>query len=286
MKYTVVILILVFLSGCSLKNHFLQEQKKINYVKVIKEESYITIPMFGFPFRMKKSFFIKSLRHGGIRGCRRAFAVDKLIDNDMEQIKYHSYSVVDSRKKLKRLKNTITYILFPRNLAGKSKNSQKYQRYSKVLELIQELKEVRDNNSSNSSIDKYENKFILLKNNSKVTVENYNYVLGNQLIDFFKEKLPPSFFDDEGPFFITTTSNVFELEKDFNFIHLNLTKFNNSAINQLIDNYKDRLVDKGDTDLNILETWYYKVLSGITNFNNELHLIQVTFQDVKKSEGS
>lgn len=172
----------------------------------------------------------------------------------------------------------MTYILFPRNLIGQNKETKKYKRYLKVLELIQEFKKVNNTNSSTKAKE-YENKFILPKikslNEEKVTVETYNYELSNEILDFFKEKVTPLFFDKDGPFFITVTKNVFNQEKISSFIYLDLSTFNESAINQVINSYKHRLVDKGNDDIGTLEKWHYNILSAITKFNDNLHLFQV-----------
>ena len=198
--------------------------------------------------------------------------------SNISLIKAHSYQTVNSKNELKKLNNTMTYVLFPRNLMGQNKKTKKYKRYAKVLELIQELKKV--NNSTHlNKIKKYENKFILPKikslNEEKVTVETYNYKLSNVILDFFKEKITPLFFDKDGPFFITVTKNVFNQEKISSFIYLDLSTFNESAINQVVNSYKHRLVEKGNDNIGILEEWHYKILSAITNFNDNLHLFQV-----------
>jgi len=180
---------------------------------------------------------------------------------------------------LKNLSKTVTYVLLPRNLKEQNKETKKYKRYAKVLELIQEFKKVTSANYSTET-KKYENNFILpkikSKNENKVTVETYNYELSNKILDFFKEKITPLFFDKDGPFFITITKNVFNQEKISSFIYLDLSTFNESAINQVINSYKHRLVNKGNDDIGTLEEWHYNILSAITNFNDNLHLFQVT----------
>jgi len=207
----------------------------------------------------------------------------KIVKN-VSLIKYHSYKTIDSRTKLQDLKNIVTYILFPRNLIRQNKKSKKYKRYTQVLELIQEFKKVKSSNSSTSTTTttttkEYENKFILPKikslNGDKVTVETYNYELSNEILDFFKERITPLFFDKDGPFFITVTKNVFNQEKISSFIYLDLSTFNESAINQVINSYKHRLVEKGNDDIGTLEESHYAILSAITNFNDNLHLFQV-----------
>jgi len=195
------------------------------------------------------------------------------------KIKFHNYQTIDSKYELKELKGIVTYILFPRNLIGQNIDTKKYKRYVKILELIQELKKVNKTTSKNRLMNDYENKFILpkvkSKNKDKVTVETYNYELSNEILDFFKAKLTPLFFDKDGPFLITVVNNIFSEEKLFRFMYLDLSTFNESAINQALNSYKHRLVNKGDGDITILEEWHYNILSAITNFNDNLHLFQV-----------
>jgi hypothetical protein len=197
----------------------------------------------------------------------------------------HCHKSISSIREAQELKNTFTYILFPRDLKGERKDTKKYKRYTKVLELVQELKRIDNINSSNISI-KDENKFILMKTDpkdkEKITVEKYNYVLSHKIIDFFKYKTPTSFFDKEGPFFITVTKNIFNQKDNFSFLYLDLSTFNESAIIQVIESYKKRLVKKGDKNIDTLEEWHYQLLSAITNFNDNFHLFNVVYAGVSK----
>lgn len=198
------------------------------------------------------------------------------------KIKSHSYTTLTSIDELKRLKNTSTYVLFPRNLVGQDKSTKKYKRYSKVLELIQELKKVKDNTSNiQNARMKYENKFIIFKNDleckEKVTVETYNYELANEVFDFFKAIVSPSFSNQEGPFFITVTKNIFDMENEFSFLYVNLSSFNDSAIKQALDSYKHRLIEKGYENVNTIEGWHYWLLSALTNFNDDIKIFQTAF---------
>ena len=300
MKYYLFFVFLILFGGCS------QKKQSINYIEVsipieetieknvTKDKAYggwmrmlevakymilhgQTIGVQGLIYHKRKLYNRKGKRYTR----KKIIGVHKPKSKNIKQIKYHSYTILDSEYKLKQLKNTMTYVFFPRNLIGQNQNTQKYKKYAKTLELIQELKKISDTNTSDSLVDKYENKFILFKNNlsdnKKVTVETYNYKLAHKLLDFFREKLPPSFFDKDGPFFITASENIFEKKEDFNFIHLDLSTFKQSAINQVINSYKDRLVEKGDKDIEILEEWYYEILSALTNFDEHLHFVQIYF---------
>ena len=196
-------------------------------------------------------------------------------------VKYHSYKTISLVGEFTDLNNTTTtFILFPKNLKKQNRNTKKYKRYAQVLELIQELKRVKDNNSSDIS-KKYENRFVLpnqkLNNEEKITVETYNYDLANKIIDFFRSKIAPSFFDKERPFFITITENIFNKKGGASFLYLDLSTFNDSAITQVIESYKNRLVKKGDSDIDILEEWNYHILSAITNFSDKFHLLNFAY---------
>jgi len=194
-------------------------------------------------------------------------------------IKYHGYTLIYSLNQLKNFEDTTTYILFPKNLKGENKNTKKYKRYSKVLKLIQELNQIDEH--SKASIKKYTNRFVLTKDKQvkekKVTVETYNYTLANKIIDLFKDKITPYFFDKEGPFFITVTENIFDKKNKLSFLYLDLSTFNNSAITQVIESYKTRLVEKGDSDIDTLEGWHYHILSALTNFSDNFHLFNFSY---------
>jgi hypothetical protein len=197
-----------------------------------------------------------------------------------KMIKYHAYTLIHSIKEIKKFKNTTTYVLFPKNLKKQNRNTKKYKRYSKVLELIQEFNNINIDTTS-SIMKKYTNIFILTKEKlskeKKVIVETYNYDLANEIIDLFKDKIRPSFFDKEGPFLITVTENIFNKKGNFHFLYLDLSTFNDSAIAQVIESYKNRLVKKGDSDIDTLEGWNYHILSAITNFSDKFHLLNFAY---------
>jgi hypothetical protein len=62
--------------------------------------------------------------------------------------------------------------------------------------------------------------------------------------------------------------------KDFSFLYINLSRFNNSAIREAIESYKERLVDKGNSDIERLEGWRYALLATLTNFNDDIHIVR------------
>jgi len=227
----------------------------------------------------------------------------------------HYYRNISILKEAQELKNTFTYVLFPKSIKKESKYTQKYKRYAKVLELIQELKKIKkntplnivqkntkyqkkrdyqtlieiQNNTEKNILRKYENQFILMRKklNKKenITVESYNYELATQIIDFLRTKLTASFFEkngslffnEEGPFFITLTERNLNKKDGFGFLYLDLSTFNESAITQVIESYKKRLVKKGDKNIDTLEEWHYQLLSAITNFNDNFHFFNVAY---------
>ena len=193
-------------------------------------------------------------------------------------VRSHSYNVINSSDALLALENTTTYVLLPRNLSGHSnQNTVIYKRYLQVLELIQELKKVNKSIPRNSISRKHENEFILFTTgevDKKVTVENYNYELSHEVLDFFQEKYPSKLFRKDGPYFITTAKNVLTSSDDFSFLYVNLSKFNNSSVKEVIESYKQRLLDKGDSDIGLLESWRYTLLSALTTLNNDIHIFQ------------
>jgi len=195
-------------------------------------------------------------------------------------IRSHVYTIVDKEEDLKKLAYTLSYVILPRNLAGHSgRDTAVYKRYVQVLEQIQELRKINKSNvvRKASPFPRTDNHFVLFKkgeDESRVTVENYNYELSYKVLDFFQEQYPDVRFDQEGPYIITTASNVMNGTKDFSFLYINLSRFNNSAIREAIASYKQRLVDKGNTDIEKLEGWRYALLATLTSFNDDIHIVR------------
>ncbi len=197
------------------------------------------------------------------------------------KVRSHVYTVINKEDDLKKLAYTLSYVLFPKNLSGRSnKITASYKRYVEVLEQIQELRKIDKGNvmvTKSLRFPRTDNHFVLFKkgeDESRVTVENYNYELSYKVLDFFQEKYPNVRFDDEGPYIITTASNVMNGAKDFSFLYINLSNFNNSAIREAIESYKKRLVDKGNSDIEKLEGWRYSLLAALTNFNDDIHIVR------------
>jgi hypothetical protein len=192
----------------------------------------------------------------------------------------HAYTVVDSEDELKALFDTLTYVIIPYDLSGQElgQNSQKYKRYKRVLELIQEHQKVDNNISKESFAQKGKNKFVILskeKGEKKVTIESYSYKLANTVLDFFRAKYAEGVFNSEGPFLITTTQNIlYDNRNEYAFLYLNLSTFNDSAIEQVLESYKSRLVSDTLDEVGLLEKLHYSLLSFATNFNADMHIIQ------------
>ena len=195
-------------------------------------------------------------------------------------VRSHVYTVIDTQEDLANLAHTLSYVILPRNLSGQSnKLTAVYQRYVRVLEQVQALRQVNKNAvvRKSSAFPRTDNHFVLFKKDedeSRVTIENYNYELSYKVLDFFQAKYPDVQFDQEGPYIITTARNVMNGEEDFSFLYMNLSSFNNSAINEAIESYKSRLVNKGNSDIERLEGWKYSLLSALTNFNADIHIVR------------
>lgn len=196
-------------------------------------------------------------------------------------VRSHVYTIVNAEEDLTKLEHTLSYVILPRNLSGhSSKVTATYKRYVQVLEQIQELRKIHKSNimvQKSSLFPRTDNHFVLFKkgeDESRVTVENYNYELSFKVLDFFKEKYPNVSLDKEGPYIITTARNVMNGAEDFSFLYMNLSTFNNSAVKEAIESYKKRLVNKGNTDIERLEGWKYSLLSALTNFNADIHIVR------------
>lgn len=197
------------------------------------------------------------------------------------KVRSHVYTVVTEEGDLKKLAYTLSYVVLPRNLSGHSnKTTATYKRYAEVLEQVQELRKIHKGNvmvQKSSRFPRTDNHFVLFKhgeNEEKVTVDNYNYELSFEVMDFFREKYPNVNLDKDGPYLITTARNVMNGAEDFSFLYINLSSFNNSALKEAIESYKTRLVDRGSSDIERLEGWKYSLLSTLSNFNADIHLVR------------
>ena len=198
---------------------------------------------------------------------------------DLMTIRRHTYSVVNSIEDLEKLENTITYVLLPRNISGQTNPDRAmYKRYVQVLELIQELQQVdKSINKVSPMTAQQENQFILFRDrdqSAKVSVENYDYALSHKVLDFFQEKYPDMAFSQEGPYLITTARNVLMQPKDFSCLYVNLCSFANSSVKEVIESYKQRLINKGGSDVTLLEGWRFNLLSALTNLNADIQIVQ------------
>jgi len=195
-------------------------------------------------------------------------------------VRSHVYTVIHAKDDLEKLEYTLSYVILPRNLSRHSnKVTAVYQRYAQVLEQIQELRKISKSNvvQKSAPFPRTDNHFVLFKkgeDESKVTIDNYNYELSYKVLDFFQAKYPDVRLDKEGPYIITTARNVMNGVEDFSFLYMNLSSFNNSAVKEAIESYKKRLVDKGNSDIERLEGWKYSLLSALTNFNADIHIVR------------
>ena len=220
------------------------------------------------------SFFGKASYSKIYKSNKKSKKVDKNI-----KLKLHSFTLINSIESLNKLKNTRTYVLFPRNLIGYGKNDENLKRYINVLKIIQALKEVSlSNNHEDDLVPEnkiYENKFILFGDkgvNKKLQIEQYNYEISNKVLDILKEKIDSTFFDKDGPFLITTNQNILDKEKGFELLYIDLSGFNNSALEEVINSYKNKLLEDGMSDVQTLEKFRLKLLSVMTNFNHRIHI--------------
>ncbi|MCH9739827.1 MAG: hypothetical protein K0U38_03160 [Epsilonproteobacteria bacterium] len=206
-----------------------------------------------------------------------------------KDVTLHTYTIIKHPDELEKLKDVMTYVLLPHDISGQvlGQGTAKSKRYIRVLELIQELPKIESTVllDENITLPTTMNKFIVLGKESagegKITIENYNYQAANSVLDFFKQKVKEEMqtllFHGEGPFLITTTENVLLNGKDFTFLYVDLSKFNNSAIKQAVENYKKRLLLQGTADVRILEELSYRLLSFATNLNSDIHILHAAF---------
>lgn len=194
------------------------------------------------------------------------------------QIEDDSYRVIYSEDELKKLSEITTYVIFPKSLASESRmDEQIHKRYKRVLKLIQRLDKVEvENDGYVSSFYENENIFVLFsqEKGKVVSIENYNYDLSKKVLKFFRKAYTYSLFREEGPYLITTVKNVWKEKEDFSFIYVNLSGFDNSAIDEMIGAYRERLFNHGINDITILEKIHTNLLSIVTNFSSGINIFQ------------
>ena len=107
-----------------------------------------------------------------------------------------------------------------------------------------------------------------------VTPRNYNHALSNKVLKFFRKKYAHSLFREDGPYLITTIKNVWDEKEDFSFLYVNLSKFNKSAVDEIIGSYKERLIKSGIDEVTTFEKWHASLLAFVTNFSSDIHIFQ------------
>ena len=191
-------------------------------------------------------------------------------------IQEHKYEIINTIIQIKKLQNMKTYLLLPNNISNSDSKSKKYERYKKVLDLILELQQYVENTSKIK--EKKINKFILLAKekaleDEPITPKNYNYKLSNQIISIIENNSTLS-FKGEGPFLVTTMDNIMT-DKNITYLSVDLSPFDNSAIDEIVNSYKEHLEEKGMDDFTFLEKLKSKVLSIVVKANENIRTVQM-----------
>lgn len=161
-------------------------------------------------------------------------------------VKTHAYTTLARKDELtdlnSTLRNMVTYVLFPNDRPeGGTK-----ERYKKVLNKLHGLNDRMDlNGTYNTKRLEKTNRFIITvrDHTEKVTLENYNYKLSREILEYFKARYGYSLFKSDGPYFITTRDEIFDDSVKLNIFYLNLDKFDESTIAETMAIYKNRLED-------------------------------------------
>jgi len=202
--------------------------------------------------------------------------VQKILMGSIAIIEKHKYQKIKKIAQIKKLKNMKTFSLFPNNLSTSDKNLKKYKRYKKVLDLIQELQQYAENTSKIE--EKKINNFILLTKekaleDEPITPKNYNYKLSNQIISIIENNSTLS-FKGEGPFLVTTMGNIMT-DENITYLSVDLSPFDNSAIDEIVNSYKEHLEEKGMDDFTFLEKLKSKILSIVVKANENIRTVQM-----------
>jgi len=210
-------------------------------------------------------------------------------------IKSHGYTFISTISDIEELRNMNTYVFLPDNISSQNnRKSKKYKRYEKVLELIQEAPKYDINITSLGTKAKEINRFILMNkksNEKKITVESYNYDLANDIVNHIQNEaecflerrweregkwwfermlLSHKLLGGDGPYLLTTTQNIFRIRNRREFLFIDLSTFNDSAIKEIIRTYKQHLIDDGNVGFSDFQKFRHKVLSLITNLNSNI----------------
>lgn len=192
------------------------------------------------------------------------------------RVKGHRHAIVSTLEELKTYNDMVTYVLFPKNKSY-ALMDRTTRRYKKVLTLIQELKQTNANTSGNKS--KRNNKFLLMRQkekDGKVTIDNYNYTLAGDVLEFLENKANIS-FSENGPYFITTIDNPFDGTDKFSFLYVNLSHFNGSGVTEILESFKRRLQYTGNSEFGFLEKLKAKILAFSMSSNDDIESFTEVF---------
>ena len=231
--------------------------------------------------KIDSSFYGK----GGSYKVSKSNKIYKKSQQQSTKIKSNEYLSLNSIEELKNLKGIRTYVLFPKKIYSGTSNTETYKRYSIVLEYIQEeLNKITVQDANEDSINNQhniktqKNRFVLFyekKYDKKLILDNYNYKVSHKVLDIFKDKIKSDIFDNDGPFLITMNENMFDNEKGFEFIYIDLSDFNDSAIKEVINSYRVKLKENGLSDVPTLERFRLICLSLITTFSANIYSFSV-----------
>ncbi len=165
----------------------------------------------------------------------------------------HAYTSVIEKNELDKLEDMVTYVLFQEP----PKDEKTEQRYLMLLKSIMHNKIDLYNNGYKKELLSRINRFIIPTNRHiglgedyEKTFNNYNYTLSSKILIELIKRYGLEKFKSSGPYLITTRDKIFKNEGKLNILYVNLNRFDNVAINEVIKIYKKRLEEEGNIEAN------------------------------------
>jgi hypothetical protein len=191
-------------------------------------------------------------------------------------VERHFYTSVTSKNDVLKLDHMVTYMLFPRE----PKNNKVEERYIRLFSLlVNEHDRTGVINKLNPQQAERANRFILMVRDAdvKLDLENYNYELSREIMDYFRERFGNTSFKGDGPFLVTTRDGLFDNTIALNMFFLNLDKFDETAISETVKIYKNRLEDDGEIKFSFLDKLKFKILAFVVPANDGVEQIAQIF---------
>ena len=191
----------------------------------------------------------------------------------------HAYTSVIKKDELDKLEYMVTYILFPESPVDEKIKQQ----YSMVLKSVMHNKIEVDSRYDKELLSQI-NRFIIPTKrhirrgeNYQQTLNNYNFKLSKDILNELRKRYGLKKFKSLGPYLITTRNNLFQ-DKKLHLLYVNLNRFDNIAIPEVIKIYKKRLEvdDNIEAEFSLIDKLKLNLMAFIVPANEHIEGIAHT----------